>query len=685
MLSVALWLAVAACGDDGGVFSDGGPTKTDGTGNTDGNTTGLYPCDKPGKSCNAHDPCAIDPVCGADGWCRPTKVQSCDDGLDCTIDSCKGLGECEHKPKEGTCKLTVEESGQPVEKCFNTDERNPADPCRVCDPKTNMYKWSPASGGVCDDGNDCTKEDYCQDELACTEDKCDGKGGCLGNALKTGFCLINQACYADQEKSTDGCNICDVSKSTSTWTPLSVHCLIAGKCYKPGELDPTGCSECDPTKNPSGWTPLSGKCLIDGKCYKNGDNHFSGTCAKCDVAKSPTAWTTTGTGCLIDKTCRANNTTDATGCGICDPSKSHSTWTPVSNKCLIDGKCYSPQAQHPTGTCAQCDPAKNDKGWTVSTTACLIDAKCYVDGATDTTGCAECDPPSSNVAWTPLAGKCKIDGKCYPTGAKDLTTCGECDPALSASTWSVKGNKCLVAGKCYNPQDPDTSGCGVCDPTKSKTTFSPVSNKCLVGQKCYANGDKEGGPNCLACSYATTPSGWSAAAAGTTVNNYGFEDGKAPTGWSLTGTAGTTVGWNVSSLRPASGSYSLYYGDPSTKDFDTGAANAGSVKLPAVALAASKKAGLRFWLYMDTESGTSFDVLTVAVNGVVVWTKNGPDDFPPVPGDLITMQTWQQIYIDLSTYAGQSIAISFDFDTTDSVANSTEGLYIDDIAIYYGC
>jgi hypothetical protein len=43
------------------------------------------------------------------------------------------------------------------------------------------------------------------------------------------------------------------------------------------------------------------------------------------------------------------------------------------------------------------------------------------------------------------------------------------------------------------------------------------------------------------------------------------------------------------------------------------------------------------------------------------------------------------VTIDLSSYAGQTVTIKFDFDTVDSVANSTEGVYIDDITIYHNC
>jgi len=96
-----------------------------------------------------------------------------------------------------------------------------------------------------------------------------------------------------------------------------------------------------------------------------------------------------------------------------------------------------------------------------------------------------------------------------------------------------------------------------------------------------------------------------------------------------------------------------------------------------VSLAAGKKAGLTFLLYMDTEGGSIFDVLTVYVNGASVWVKDSTS--------TVTMKVWQTITVDLSAYAGQSVTVKFEFDTVDSLYNSTEGVYLDDVTIYNNC
>ena len=103
---------VWGCGDDfiAADLGGGGDVKVDkgqpdkGNGLPDGYGP-LYDCPEPGKTCNAHDPCAITPICGQDKKCWPTTLMNCDDKLSCTLDTCEGSGLCGNKPKAGTCAL----------------------------------------------------------------------------------------------------------------------------------------------------------------------------------------------------------------------------------------------------------------------------------------------------------------------------------------------------------------------------------------------------------------------------------------------------------------------------------------------------------------------------------------------------------------------------------------------------
>lgn len=618
--ALALAMTVAACGDGGETVPVPEPDMQV---YPDFSTAKLYDCETPGEGCNPHDSCALNSVCGDDKKCHPTGYQNCDDGLSCTDDTCMGQGLCEHKPVSGKCAIFVKVDGKSVQQCFNANEPHPDDACQLCDPTQGedaLTSWSPKNGGTCDDGNDCTKDDYCQsgtcagtpygdkcaDGYSCTTDKCDGKGGCLGFELKANACLINEECYIDQQQDNTGCNICEVAQSQTTWTPLGTFCMIDGKCYKPGDKDSINCAQCDPTVDDKAWTPLAGVCKIGSACYQPGDKH-SGLCAECDPSRSATEWTVKG------------------------------------DECLIDDVCYKPA----------------DK---------------------DSINCAQCDPTTDKKAWTSLAGLCKIGGACYSPGDQHTGLCAECDPTASSTEWTVKGSDCLIEDKCYATAATDTTGCGVCDPTADKKSWSTVANKCKIGGNCYADAASEGGDNCLLCTVAASATSWSPGATSATLASFDFEGNALPSGWTVTATGiSEGVTWSVFNKRTSGGAYSLYYGNPVANDYETSGSNSGSIKTADIALAAGKKAGIRFWLYLDTESGSSYDTLDVNVvdgaSSKSVWSKDSST----------TQEAWHEIYIDLSAYAGNSIKIDFAFDTTDSFSNTGEGVYIDDIVVYHDC
>ena len=419
-----------SCSDDGDPgFTDAGGQVVD-NGQTLPDYGGGYKCKEPGKSCNAHDACAINPICGKDFICRPERMMDCDDGLTCTTDTCASAGVCSNIPRAGTCKIGVRvpkgtkcsgikldagtspESGadagvtmETIFCCFSKGDKKPGEPCMACAPPDgdagttgSSTKWSGVSGGACDDGNLCTKSDYCQagtcagtnyastcsDGYSCTKDVCDGKGGCVGNPLMTGFCLIN------------------------------------GSCYKDGTNNPTGaCGTCDSKTSTSSWTTITNSCLIAGKCYQKGQNN-------------------------------------ATGCGVCDPSVSTTTWSPVANTCLIGGKCYLAKAKH-AGGCAECDPTVSGTKWTVTgTTHCLIDDKCVASGTKHGGGCHDCSPSKSKTAWSSLGGAC---GKCLPFN----DTTGKPCTSANAATMCASGGLCLLTGttgvctQSCTPDNPATS------------------------------------------------------------------------------------------------------------------------------------------------------------------------------------------------------------------------------------
>ena len=336
-MAVTLTLAVTACSDDDQPLTDGGPT---GDGSPRCGKAGEWSCSEPGKACNAHDPCAINPICGKDYCCRAELSQDCSDELDCTSDTCAGSGLCSHTVKPGYCALMVTGKQQ----CIKANFINPANPCLLCDPTKDQKKWSSGSGSTCDDGASCTKNDVCTagickgtyygnkcgDGLECTDDLCDGKGACA-NKMKSNYCLINKTCYKDGANDSIGCAFCDVSVDQYAWTPRKDICKIGAFCHAKGVSDTTGCGVCDPSKTSTAWSAAPDHCLIQGSCFK-----------KDELAPS--------------------------GCGTCDPAKSKSAFSPVPGKCLINGKCYADKAASSTG-CGVCAAATDSSWWSLASGA----------------------------------------------------------------------------------------------------------------------------------------------------------------------------------------------------------------------------------------------------------------------------------------------------------------------------
>ena len=86
---------------------------------------------------------------------------------------------------------------------------------------------------------------------------------------------------------------------------------------------------------------------------------------------------------------------------------------------------------------------------------------------------------------------------------------------------------------------------------------------------------------------------------------------------------------------------------------------------------------LRFDLFMDTEASTFYDQLFISIytndKKYELWTK----------AKLGQAKTWTSHAINLNAFAGQTIQLEFKFDTKDGVANSTSGVFIDDLKRQY--
>ena len=137
------------------------------------------------------------------------------------------------------------------------------------------------------------------------------------------------------------------------------------------------------------------------------------------------------------------------------------------------------------------------------------------------------------------------------------------------------------------------------------------------------------------------------------------------------------VVWVPDPSQTLAGAGALYFGRPGVYNYDNGKLVAGTATTPAVTLPAGKAANMTFWVWMDVEDGADWDVLTVSVFGgdgkvIPVWAKGE---------GTISMETWTQIDVDLTAWAGSEIQLQLTFNSVDSTFNETTGVIVDELYV----
>ena len=147
---------------------------------------------------------------------------------------------------------------------------------------------------------------------------------------------------------------------------------------------------------------------------------------------------------------------------------------------------------------------------------------------------------------------------------------------------------------------------------------------------------------------------------------------------------GSIAGWKSNglwNLRDTSQSYGLafspthafWYGDPLVGTYNTGGVNSGWLNSTFIQLG-SNVDSLSFETWYSTETGTTYDKKQVYIQDQF----GGTYLLTSLDG---TQQSWQNVQLDLSIYAGQTVKICFFFNTVDSAVNDYQGWYIDDVGI----
>lgn len=243
--------------------------------------------------CEDFDACTIDACLS--GKCVH-KAVTCDDGVECTADSCdKQLG-CINKTDDTKCGVGT--------KCWKSGYQVKGG-CFQCDPDYDTF-----NAPLCNDNNDCTAD-------KCTSGKCVST---LDTEMEGGYCNDGNACTAYQDSK------CKDGKCAAT---VNNPCDDGSSCTA---------DSCDP-KGGCSHSSLNGVC-DDGVACTSGDYCQGGECYSGNAA-----------GCDDGNPC----TTDY--CSFSSGKCQHASWSGAAcndgNPCTVGDKCSNGACA--VGTSVNCD------------------------------------------------------------------------------------------------------------------------------------------------------------------------------------------------------------------------------------------------------------------------------------------------------------------------------------------
>jgi hypothetical protein len=372
---------------------------------------------------------------------------ACDDGNACTQDSCEGEVGCVHEPLTGV-------------ECIDGDS------CTV--------------GDHCEEGNCVGSEVLCDDQNPCTDDSCDGTGGCeftvneafcddgnpctVGDVCSEGECNgtpVECDCQSDDDctelEDGDLCNgtlACD----TESWPyKCKVTLETVVLCPQPVGVDAIcKLAVCEPDTGTCGFvSDHEGFACDDGDACTIGDSCLDGTCASGSSLSCADDNPCTDDACESESGCVHTNIIaacqDGDACTIGDIC-SGGTCQPGPAADCDDGNGCTDDACDPVSGCthaanqAACDDGNDctsgdhcEGGFCVSSGTAECDDKnpCTDDSCAPDGGCINTpnnSPCSDQNACT--ANDACQGGQCVPG---DSLLCNDSNPCTDDSCNSAKG------------------------------------------------------------------------------------------------------------------------------------------------------------------------------------------------------------------------------------------------------
>lgn len=454
------------------------------------NLAEYTPCDD-GLACTTNDMCD-------EAMCVGTPVV-CDDGNECTKDSCtEPNGICVYDPEpmfQRACNLednlcSINDSCDNQGNCIEGNYlKCPVfAPCQAatCNPTTGLCDNSTLSGS-CDDGNPCTEYDSCgagechgsewspsPSPPYCFNSYCDPDTGVTRVELMSGYCFIEGSCrswgdlkpgaycaYCFPEISTNewsfpgpqsggsylGCGdttICtendqcrsDLGTCQGTWIDCSVY---QDQCNEPGCSNEAGGCFFSPLPN---GTPCSGNACYVNECYNGG------------------CWPYDPVDCsylITDAQCQYTDCDEVEGCFVLN----YTDGTP----CNIDYDICS--TGNPTCVQGVCTPGEIP----------------VCSNVTEQCGTYQCWDPDVGCVFVPFPDGASCDDSSLCT-ENDQCISGSCtgDPVECGDGYACTIDYCFPESGCVHASLPNCTNCAIAEDCGESTCYSV---ECVLGTCIY--------------------------------------------------------------------------------------------------------------------------------------------------------------------------------------------------------
>ena len=711
----------------------------------DGNPCSVEHCSDEGRCAYAHDPEGLLPgsqCCGSAAQCNDSDANTTD-GCEHNIcrNEIKVICESESDCYElDPCALYTCSGGycvveQEIASCCKSDlQCDDDDECTedAC-VDNNCQHGYVALAGCCESDTHCNDSEVCTKDFCCLDASCDSPLGlvpmfhCVHEAAGVNCCVTDEECKDDNWCTSDLCeaNNC-VHQNKETCCYFKEDCddgvwctaddCVEGDCQNiaaPGCcLSEADCDDADPCTNDY---------CLEAVCSYVQKEACCGSDADCP----------SGNPCIIG-TCVAEACVYEEAVGCCQAGDSCDDGDPCTfDQCLTSQCVHTPDADpfccEPTvvaasyfdgavveGTTWTLQSSSTQVGWSVADSGPAFSGSGALRyhasaGGYNTPGVPNSGSASSTPITIPWESDILIGFMLYadvrPAPGVDQLSLyahdmdegewikvwekGMLDEGVGASWQPVWISSDLFAGKTVLLKfEFDTVDAAT---TTGKGVFIDdviVGHGCVFGSvACLVAEDCEDDDPCTDAQCVEGTCGIVNSSApgccGPPVLSTTF-DALPPNGNAESNHA--TVGWNLSAARAYSPPTSLYFGDPATQVYDGGDQQVlGTYTLAGLNLSGFTAPQLAFKTWLTVEPYPFVDHVQVLVTPssggaeTEVWNKK-------TPGVALDGSAgWIPVVVDLSSWAGQTISLSFRFDTIDGSSNAYEGVYIDDLVLGDTC